>query len=513
MNAAEELLRPPLRDGAGGRAAIWFEGRTVSYAELHEGSLRFAALWRRHGVGRGDLVLFLGRDGPALYQAYLGAILAGAVPAALSLRMTEEELAPLLAGSGARLLVADADLLAGAAGRALPPGLPCMALDRPARGLPAAVEAARTTAPRPPEDMGEDDPAFAIFTSGTTGRPKCVVHAHRAVRAARRFMGEILGVGAGARVFCTSKLFFAYALGHALFATLAVRATAVLAAAWPEPEAVTEVVRAAAPEVVFSVPALYRSLLRAGLAEDPAWRRVRHCVAAGERLPEPVYRGWAAATGRAPVEGIGASETLFLFLAQRPGRTRPGVTGWPTPGTEVMLQGEDGAAAGAGRPGVLWVRMPSVALGYRGEPERGAAVLRDGWYCTGDMFVREEDGAFRYLGRADDMLKISGQWVSPEEIEAAAQAAPGVAEAAAVGVEDGDGLTRLALFVVPSGRVDDEAAFAAGLVAWMGARLARFKCPRRIGLLEALPRTATGKVRRALLRERAARMERERGWA
>jgi benzoate-CoA ligase len=328
------------------------------------------------------------------------------------------------------------------------------------------------------------------------------VHGQRTVFTAPEVMGKVLGVGPGDRVFASSKLFFAFSLGHVLFATLHLGATAVLYAGWPDVEAVAEVIAQHRPTIVLSVPTFYRNMLRERVAEQPAFKEVRYFLSAGEKLPRALFDRWHAATGRPILEGIGATETCFLFLANRPDRMNPGTCGVPTPGTEVKLIGEDGARVTEPlQPGVLWVKMAAVASGYWNLDERTRAAFQDGWYCTGDMFTFDAEGWYEYQGRADDMLKISGQWVSPAEIEEFVLKHPMVSEAAVVGVPNEDGLVRLALFLVAPKVGPDRITFERELQEQLVASLSIYKCPRRMFYVDQMPLTATGKLQRHALRQ------------
>ncbi len=506
MNAGEALLEPALSRGLATAPAVIGGDRTVTYGELDAWAAQCGHAARELGIGRGDRVVMVLRDTPDFFAFYLGVLKIGAVPVALSVRATAAELRFVIEDSGCRLVVVDAELVscleAATARLAAAPAL--MVAGRAVGGHALLNDAVRGQPDRlHPEPMAADDMAFWMYTSGTTGPPKAAVHRQGAVLTADRFLGEVLGVGPGDRLFCSSKLFFAYALGHALFGVLRRGATAILYADWPTPEAVCEVVARHRPTILLSVPTFYRNLLRAGAAKEPALRAVRHFVSAGERLPEIVLERWRAAVGKPIVEAIGATEAGFLFLANDPDDVRVGSCGRPTPGTEVRLLDEDDRpVTEPDVPGVLWVRMDSIAGGYWRQPEKTAAAFRDGWYRTGDVFTVDADGRYRHQGRADDMLKISGQWVSPAEIEEHVLACPGVGAAAVVGVADGDGLTRLALFVTAPDEADTE-ALEARITEHLLGRLAVHKCPRRVRVLEDLPCTATGKVQRFRLREMA----------
>ncbi|MFQ5955675.1 MAG: AMP-binding protein, partial [Kiloniellales bacterium] len=421
MNAAEVLLGPALARGLGDRPALIFEGRSVTYAELDARASRCGHALRDAGVKVQDRVMLLVHDRPEWFYAYLGAMKLGAVPVAINLRASAEELRYVIEDSACRVFVVDAAFLPlyeTVATRLTSPPAVVVAdrvaaghrsLDWIMKGRPDALE---------PEDLAPEDMAIWMYTSGTTGKPKGTVHLQRAMPEAPRFLGEVLGVGPGDRLFCTSKLFFAFSLGHCVLASLQLGAATVLLEPWPTTDAVADVVERDRPTVVFTVPTLYRNLLRDGQAQRKAFRQVRQYISAGERLPEALFERWHEATGRRILEGVGATETLMMFLANRPDDCRPGASGLAAPGTEVRLTDEAGdPVVEAGRTGVMWVRSDCIAAGYWNQDEMTAAAFRDGWYCTGDMFSRDADGWYQHQGRLDDMLKVSGQWVSPTEIE------------------------------------------------------------------------------------------------
>jgi benzoate-CoA ligase len=258
------------------------------------------------------------------------------------------------------------------------------------------------------------------------------------------------------------------------------------------------------PDFMFSVPTVYRNLLRDHCTETDAFDSVRCFISAGEKLPESLFERWRAATGKPILEGIGATETIFLTIANTPTAYRAGATGRPQPGVGIRLLDEhDEPITEPGRPGMLWVKIGSLCSGYWNQPEKTRDSFRDGWYRTGDAFSFDADGWWYHLGRGDELLKISGQWVSPVEIEECALATPGVADAAVVGVPNSDGLVRLAMFVVPAGPAPVD-GLASRLQDKIKSRLSIYKCPRNITFVDEIPRTATGKVQRFRLRELAA---------
>ncbi len=507
MNAAQALLGPALARGLGDRPALVFEGRGVTYGELDARASRCGHGLRDAGVRAQDRVMLLVHDRPEWFYAYLGAMKLGAVPVAINPLASAEVLRFVVEDSACRLLVIESALLplyrSVAAGLAAPPAV--MVADRAAGGHPSLDQAMHG---RPdslePVALSPEDMAIWMYTSGTTGKPNGAVHRQRAIPEAPRFLGEVLGVGPGDRLYCTSKLFFAFSLGHCALASLQLGAATILLEPWPTTETVAAVVARDRPTVMFTVPTLYRNLLRDGQAAGAPFRRVRHYVAAGERLPEALFERWREATGRPILEGVGATETLMLFLANRPGDCRPGASGVAAPGVELRLEDEAGATVTEpDRTGVMWVRSGCIAAGYWNREEKSAA-FRDGWYCTGDLFSRDADGWFHHRGRQDDMLKVSGQWVSPAEIEAEVLRHSKVDEAVVVGVPDRDGLTRLALFLVVGEAQVDRAELEAEITESLTARLSSYKCPRRVFYTDEMPRTATGKLQRFVLRDQAA---------
>ncbi len=504
MNAADELLGPALQSGLGDAPALIGGHRTLTFAELDVAACRAAGALAALGVGVDDRVLLLVDDRPEFFTVYLGVMKLGAVPVALNLRLSAEDLAYIVGDSGARALLVDPvyrDMATAAVD-----GGPCkLLLSEPGGDLPNIVGLCQhRPAEFPSVSRLPDDMAFWMYTSGTTGSPKAVVHRQAAVPASDNYLRKVYGIGPGDRIFCSSKLFFAFSLGHSFLGALRLGACSVIHTGWPAPADIAAAVRRHRPTAFFSVPTFYRNLLAEGLAGRDAFGSVRLFVSAGEQLPEPVCRQWYAATGRYICEGIGATETLVMYLGNRPDSPCPGRTGLPFPDCEVELRDEAGnPVVEADRPGVAWVRSPTVATGYWNQPEKTAAVFVDGRYCTGDSFTRDGEGRYRYQGRADDMLKISGQWVSPVEIEKHVLEHPDVEDAAAVGVANADGLVRLVLCLTTVGKPDRE-ALERELTEKLLLELSVYKCPRRFLYLEDLPRTPTGKVQRFRLRQLAA---------
>lgn len=504
MNAAEAVLRPALAAGHARKPALKWRDETVSYERLYDRVLRAAAVVKTHGVEPEQRVALLLKDYPGLVIAYLGAMAAGAVPVAINLRATAADLAHVLADSRARLLILDREFMitAQAALERLSPR-PAVILAEAANPHRDAWMAlvGKSEPLAAPLAMARDDMAFWIYTSGTTGAPKAAVHLHKDVLNATDYT-NVLGLGPGDTVFATSKLFFAYSLGNAMFASLRKGATTVLLDSWPDPDTVAGVVEAHEPTLVFSVPTLYRNMLERRVAAAPAFRQVRHYVSAGERLPAELWRRWKEATGVSILDGMGTSETIYMILTNRPDATKPGSSGRPVPGVECKLADAEGNPVPAGEPGILWAKIASRADRYWNAQAKSQEVFQGAWLRSGDMYAVDADGYWHHQGRADDMLKISGQWVSPGEIEDAVLAHAGVKDACAVGLPDADGLPRVALFVVPPHAGANEVALAENIRAALKAHLSPYKIPKWINLVPEIPRTATGKAQRFVLKQK-----------
>jgi len=506
MNLAEHLLGPSAQARHAARIALRCGAESVTYAELSARVAHAAAAFASLGVTPGERVLLLLRDTPEFAAAWLGAVRAGAVSIGLNTKLSEQEYRYICADSGARISVVEdgfvrarPDLAAeferlgvlAVAGEAVPPG-----------AVAWREMLARASPDAPVHEAGPEDPAFWLYSSGTTGKPKGIIHSHKDVLAAGQVFAETLALAPGEKVFVTSKLFFAYALDHGLLGSLAHGLTSVLHSDWPEIGDVCAIVARERPAVFASVPSFYRRLAALSDRELEPFRAVRHFLSGGERLPEPLVDRWLQATGGELLSIYGMSETFCVCMVTPRGLGGTARPGKPLRGVEARLTTKDGAEAMPGEPGVLWVRHPALALGYANLPEQTGAQFHDGWFCTHDVFVRDAEGLYTHQGRSDEMLKIAGQYVQPGEIEQAVAGEPCIAEAACVPVVDRDGFDRLALFVASRG--DSAAAIAAAERA-CEAKLPRFKRPKWVRSVPEIPRTDTGKVQRFRLREIMAR--------
>jgi benzoate-CoA ligase len=475
-NGADRLLGAAALARHGASEAILCGDERLTYAQLAARVRRAAAALRELGAQPGERVLLAMRDTPEFATAWLGAVHAGAVAVGLNNRLGDAEYRHIIADSAPRLVLAEEDFaLARVAGSRL---ADFRELARKAREVEAhAVHA--------------EAPAFMLYSSGTTGRPKGIVHAHRAFASLGASL-RAFGIGRGERVFATSKFFFAYGLDHGLLAPLALGACAVLYPEWPEADSVLEVAVRHRPAALFSVPTLYRRLLAQPSARLAPLRAVRRFVAGGERISAPLFAQWREAVGGEILSLYGMSETFLACVVTAPGTSDGARTGRPLPGVETRLD----------EAGVLWVRHPAQARGYANLPEETARLFRDGWFCTRDVFTHDPAGFLVHQGRADELIKVAGQWVQPGELEEVAARCASVVDAACVPVAEDGGSERLALFVIARG--DAEGAVRA-VSALCEELLPKFKRPKWVRAVGELPRTATGKIQRYKLREILAR--------
>jgi acyl-coenzyme A synthetase/AMP-(fatty) acid ligase len=470
FNACTYLLDRRLREGDGDRLALDGPGGRFTYQALHDRVLRLAAGLRVRGVRPEERVVLFMADGPDMLSAILAVMRVGAVAVPVSTMLTGQELAALLVDARARVLMVSAPFA-------------------------LAAEDAAAGAPELRHLILEGDADL------TTGRPKGAMHRHANIRhVAETYGAQVLGITAGDRCLSVAKLFFAYGIGNSLFFPFSVGAATVLEPARPTPALVADRLREERPTLFFAVPTFYAALLSAGVPKE-AFSSVRLAVSAGEPLPADLYRRFTETYGVELLDGIGATEALHIFISNRAGQVRPGTTGTPVPGYELRLLDEHDGEAPPGSPGSLHVRGESIATGYWCRTETTRQVFRGQWLRTGDTYVASEDGFYTFLGRTDDMVKASGIWVSPAEVEARLIQHPAVALAAVVGIPDADGLDKpVACVVLEQGAT----ATAGELIDFCREGLASFKRPREVLFVDKIPTTATGKLQRFAAREIAA---------
>ncbi len=496
FNAAAWFVGRHAVEGRGDRMAIVTDAGETRYGELDLGVRRFAGALRAAGVHRGDRVALLLPDGPLFSVVFWGAIAAGAVAVPLNTQLTPEHLEGILGDCEPRFFVFEPTCIASLR---LPE-------DAAAWTVRETEDRLRAAEPEPGyARTHRDSPAFMLYSSGTTGEPKGVVHLqHDAWVCCRTFGEDVLRMRPADRCFSIARLFFAYGLGNAQYFPYDVGAVSVLFPGRPTPEAVFDQVRRHRPTLFFGVPTAYARMLAAierGAAAD--FSSVRACASAGEALPASVWERWRELTGLEILDGIGSSETCHCFISNHPGAVRPGSSGRPVRGYDVRLVDEGGADVPRGEIGDLLVRGDSTMAFYWNRHEATKRTLAGDWIRTGDKYREDAEGFFWHSGRTDDMLKVGGIWVSPVEVEAVLAAHAAVLECAVVARRDGDGLVKAHAFVALREGAGDP-GLPEALQAFARERLEAYKCPRWVTVVPELPKTATGKIQRFRLREAAA---------
>ncbi|HEX7865468.1 MAG TPA: benzoate-CoA ligase family protein [Variovorax sp.] len=494
------------RDRAARTAYIDDRG-TLSYGQLEDRSRRLAAALHAAGIRREERVLLLMLDGNDWPVSFLGSLYAGVVPVAVNTLLTPDDYAYMLDHSRAQAVLVSGALLptlqeamarGGHEVRTLFVSQPTGVLPEGAKEFDAALAAVEPLAS--PVTTASDDPGFWLYSSGSTGKPKGTVHTHANLWWTAELYGKpVLGLTENDVCFSAAKMYFAYGLGNALTFPLSVGATVVLMAERPTPDATFRRWVEHKPTVFFGAPTGFAGMLASPKLPAREAVALRMCSSAGEALPGEIAQRFKAHFGCEIIDGIGSTEMLHIFISNRPGDVRYGTTGKPVDGYEVELRGEDGRPVPDGEVGDLYIRGPSSALMYWANREKSRETFQGGWTKSGDKYTRDADGYFTYAGRSDDMLKVSGIYVSPFEVEATLMQHPAVLEAAVIGKEDAEGLTKTKAFVVLK---DGSAATEEELKAFVKERLAPYKYPRFLEFVGELPKTATGKIQRFRLREK-----------
>ena len=505
FNVATWFVDRNVAEGRGARPAFHCEGgRVLTYADVQDLANRTGNALRELGVGMEDRVWMGCLDAPEFLGTFWGAIKLGAIPIPANTMMRTADYVYFLRDSRAKVAVVSAALL-GEVGPALgqspwlrhvlvaggPAGQYLGWEDRVDKAS-AKLEAAPTS---------RDDAAFWLYSSGSTGSPKGAVHLHHdMVVCHETYARQVLGIRESDKVYSAAKLFFAYGLGNAGYFPMGAGAQSVLYPGRPTPDAVFEILSKQRPTLFFGVPTLYAAMLATKDAEKRYdLSALRLCVSAGEALPDELYKRWQERFGVEIIDGIGTTEILHIFLSNRPGASRPGSTGKPVPGYEAVVVDDEGRPVQQGEIGNLRVKGDSTMAYYWNKHDKTKETLFGPWIQTGDKYYQDADGYFWYAGRADDMLKVGGIWVSPVEVENTLVKHPAVLEAAVVGKEDTDRLVKPQAFVVlKEGSAGP--ALADELKAFVKDKIAPYKYPRWIEFVAELPKTATGKIQRFKLR-------------
>jgi benzoate-CoA ligase family protein len=507
-NAAADLLDGNLEAGRGDRVAIrTTDGAELTYGAVAAGANRAGSALRGLGVEIENRVLMAMLDGPEFAETFFGAIKLGAVPIPVNTNLKPHDYAYFANDSRAKVAVVSAplaDTFRQVRGE-LRHLRHLVVVGEAGPGELSYTELTAAAGDRlDPADTSRDDMCFWLYSSGTTGFPKGVVHLQHDMRyVVENYARPVLQLGGSDVTFSVAKLYFAYGLGNALYMPFGVGAATVLLSGAPAPATVLDVVRRFRPTVYYAVPTSYANTL----AADPeAWANadfssVRVCVSAGEPLAGSILDRWRVRTGTDILDGIGSTECCHIFISNRAGDVRPDCTGTVVPGYEVRVVDDAGRELPPGEVGTLLVKGDSICAMYWNQHDRTKRTIRGEWIDTGDQYLREADGHYRYQGRSDDMLKVSGIWVSPTEVESVINAHDAVLECAVVGVIDEEQLVRPEAYVVLQPGREAGVELEVELREHVRTALAHFKSPRDFHFVRELPKTATGKIQRFKLRE------------
>lgn len=493
FNIVDYFLLDRLTEGAGDRVAVRVGEDAWTYVQVAELADRFARALRSHGVRQEERVLIALPDGIDFVGAFFGVLELGAVVVMVNPQLEAEKLADLFDYSRARLAIIDSD------GRQA-----FEAAAEKAEWRPEIVESSALTAAEPGQEprvvaaTHRDDPAIWLFSGGTTGRPKAVVQTHRSfANTTELYAKGALGYGPEDVTLSVPKLYFGYATGSNLLFPFAVGGSAVLFPEHPTAEILFGLIERHRPTILVNVPTMINQMVGHPEAAAADLSSLRFATSAGEALPVPLYERWKETFGVELLDGLGTAEMWHIFVTNRPGDVSPGTLGRAVEGFDIKVADDEGAEVGPGEVGRMWVRGESRALGYWQNLPQTAEAFRGEWFVGGDLIERDVDGYVTYCGRSDDVLKVSGKWFAPSELESCLMQHPGVAECAVVGMTDDRGLTKPCAFVIANGGGEglEEALKEHAL-----AHLQPYKHPRRVFVVEALPRTHLGKIDRGRLK-------------
>ena len=503
---ASRILFDNLSQGRGNRLALTGPAGTRSYAELGAEASRWGHGLQSLGLKRGDRVLMFLDDTPAYPAAFFGAVRAGLVPLLINTLTPPDLLQFYLSDSGAAAAVADAEfclrfddtackdtalrtliVVNGAANDHAVPNT--VIAEQWLQGFPTDLAEA---------DTHRNEMAFWMYSSGSTGRPKGIVHLqHDMAYSELAFARSVLKLEDRDICFSVPKIFFAYGFGNSITFPFSAGAATLLLPGQPKPAAIFEAIERFRPSVFFGLPTLYTSLTKADGAAATDFSALRMALSAAEVLSAEVFNAWKSLTGLEIVEGLGSTEELHIYLSNRPDKKKVGAAGLRVPGYEIALKDKDGREVGDNEEGIMWVRGDSSTPLYWNRPDKSAETIREGgWIYTGDRFVRDSDGFYFFRGRADDLVKISGQWVYPLEVELCLAEHPEVRECAVFAAELPDRRMTLKAVVVMNSRAFDASEATSMLQDFVKANLLPYKYPREIKFIDELPKTGTGKIDR-----------------
>jgi benzoate-CoA ligase len=508
FNLAVAMLDARLNEGKGDKVAVYYKDHTLSYNDIRKMTNRTGNALKSLGIEMEDRVAILLPDCPEWIASFFGAMKIGGVPVPFNIMLRPNEYQYLLNDSRVKAIIVSHDLVSSIV--RIENNLDYlkyiivvgetegsqMSYDKLVAEASPELEASATS---------KNDAALWCYTSGSTGEAKGVVHLHHDLMVhAALFGNEFLGITDRDIIFSVAKLFFSFGTAN-LAATLYAGAAQVLLPDRPTPKKVLETIATYRPTIVFGVPTLFANILAAQDIDNYDLSSVRICISSGEHLPEGIYHQFKERFGIEPLDCLGSSEALTMYLANKPGMVKPGSSGRPTPASEVKIVDEQGRQLAVGETGELMIKVDSSSPGYWNKHDKTKDTMNGSWLRTGDLCRQDEDGYFYYVGRVDDMVEAGGIKVAPAEIEATLIMHPAVVEAAVVGAPDEFGLDKPKAFVTVNNRYRPSPELARELQQFVKDRIAPYKYPRWIEFVDELPKTATGKIQRFKLRQLARR--------